>query len=347
MPSPFPLGVRVAVLAAAAAGLTAAVLGGLALPVWAVALGTAAVAGVVAYAAVRVRIARRLAAARDALRSARERRFEGLDDLDAAGETDELDALLYQAYRAGRALQQEIVRLERLENYRREFLGDVSHELRTPIFAISGFAESLLDGALDDGRVSRRFVEKILANARRLDALTRDLAEIARIETGELQMRPEPFDLRGLARETVDALEPVAAERRVGLAVAVPAGLPAVVGDRARVQQVLANLVENAVKYNEPGGHVRVTAVATAEGVRVAVVDDGVGIPPEEVPRLTERFYRVDRSRSRTQGGTGLGLAIVKHILEAHGRRLEVESRVGEGSTFAFTLPTAPARLSA
>jgi two-component system phosphate regulon sensor histidine kinase PhoR len=230
-------------------------------------------------------------------------------------------------------------RLERLADYRRSFLGDVSHELRTPIFAISGFAESLLDGALDDPEVRDRFVEKILANARRLDALARDLAEISRIESGELRMRTAAFDLGPLARETVDALEPLARERGIEASVAVPDGTPAVLGDRGRIQQVLANLVENALKYTEQGGHVRLTADRTSEGVRVAVVDDGIGIATEDVERVTERFFRVDRSRSRSEGGTGLGLSIVKHILEAHGGRLTVESTPGVGSTFAFTLP--------
>lgn len=340
--APSRLALRIAALVAGVVGLAALLLHALALPAPVEAVLVAAAAALAAYAAVRARVARRLDVAREALRAARKRRFEGLDQLESVGARDELDALVYQAYRAGRALQEEIERLERVEDYRREFLGDVSHELRTPIFAVSGFAESLLDGALDDDRVRRRFVEKIAANARRLDALTRDLAEIARIETGELQMRPEPFDLRSLVHETLDALEPLATERRVALEMDVAAGFPPVLGDRARLQQVLANLVENGVKYNEPGGRVLVTARREEGGpLRVTVEDDGIGIPPEEVPRLTERFFRVDKSRSREQGGTGLGLAIVKHILEAHGQRLHVESRVGEGSTFEFTLPTA------
>jgi two-component system phosphate regulon sensor histidine kinase PhoR len=152
-------------------------------------------------------------------------------------------------------------------------------------------------------------------------------------------MRSEAFDVASFARETVEALEPLAGERRVDLQAPVPEGLPRVSGDRARLQQVLANLVENAIKYSEPGGHVTLSATAGAGGVRISVADDGIGIAPEDVPRVTERFFRVDRSRARSEGGTGLGLSIAKHIVEAHGGRLEVESRLGEGSTFAFTLP--------
>ncbi len=328
----------VGVVAAVGAGLS----GGLANGLWAGA-AMAAVAAVAAYVAVSRQIAGRLELARQTLREARKRRFDALAALPATGR-DELDALIHQVGRAGRTLQREIERLEQAESYRREFLGDVSHELRTPIFAVSGFAETLLDGALDDDRVRRRFVEKIFQNASRLDALTRDLSDISKLETGRLQIRRAPFDMAGLATEVVEGLERVAREHDVALAARVPAGL-AVVGDRDRLRQVLTNLVENAVKYNEPGGHVEVTARARDTGdARVRVVDDGIGIPEEALGRLTERFFRVDKSRSRVRGGTGLGLAIVKHILEAHGQRLDVESRVGYGSTFAFALPLASAR---
>ncbi|MDX1421212.1 MAG: ATP-binding protein [Rubricoccaceae bacterium] len=317
-------------------------------------VGQAVVVAVVgaasAYAAAHAFVARRLELARQTLREARKRRFEALANLQRGPARDELDDLMYQVYRAGRALQEEIERLETLENYRREFLGDVSHELRTPIFAVSGFAESLLDGALDDERVRRRFVEKILANAHRLDALTRDLAEISRIETGDLQMTMEPFDLQGLVVEAVESLEKLARTRGVHLGLDLPSPVPRAVGDRDRLRQVLTNLVENAIEYNEPGGRVTV-AVERLEGVggapprlHVAVGDDGIGIPEALIPRLTERFFRVDKSRSRAQGGTGLGLAIVKHILEAHGQRLRIESRPGAGSTFAFRLPEAEPR---
>jgi two-component system phosphate regulon sensor histidine kinase PhoR len=304
------------------------------------ALAVALVSAVVAYRSVHARIAARLELARRALREARKRRFEALADLPSGTSRDEIDALILQVYRAGRALQQEIERLENAESFRRDFLGDVSHELRTPIFAVAGFSETLLDGALDDDRVRRRFVEKILANARRLESLTRDLTAIADLETGRMQLHPTAIDLRTLAGETVDALQRMADDRQVSLTISIPDGLPPALADRDRLRQVLSNLVENATKYNQPGGRVEVTARRLPSGeLRVSVIDDGIGIPVEDIPRLTERFFRVDKSRSREQGGTGLGLAIVKHILEAHGQRLSVESRPGYGSSFAFSVP--------
>ena len=299
------------------------------------------VAGLAAYGAVHFFVARRLELARQTLRQARKRRFDTLGLLRDAADRDELDELLWQVYRAGRTLQQEIERLERIENYRREFLGNVSHELKTPIFVISGFAEQLLDGALEDEAVNRKFVEKIGRNAARLDMLARDLLAISRIESGELKMTMTSFDLAALVDEVAEAIEPVAQGREVTLLQRLPPDLPLVRGDREQLRQVLVNLADNAVKYNNPGGRVELSARQTPEDtVRVAVVDDGIGIPGKAIPRLTERFYRVDSSRSRAQGGTGLGLAIVKHILEAHGQRLQVESRIGYGSSFAFELAT-------
>ena len=343
------LSLRVATAVAGAVGVVGA--GGAAVAgTWgglAAALALVVVAGVATYVAVSRQVADRLELARLTLRAARKRRFDALARLPGragvGGDRDELDALIHQVGRAGRALQDEVERLERLESYRREFLGDVSHELRTPIFAVAGFAETLLDGALDDDRVRRRFVEKVLANARRLEALTADLTEISKLETGRLVLDPVPFALGALLAEVVDGLEVMACERGVGLAARPAPDLPAVVADRPRLRQVLTNLAENAVKYNERGGSVELTARLRPSGeVRVAVVDDGIGIPADALPRLTDRFFRVDKSRSRAEGGTGLGLAIVKHILEAHGARLDVESRVGYGSTFSFTLPAAP-----
>jgi two-component system phosphate regulon sensor histidine kinase PhoR len=232
--------------------------------------------------------------------------------------------------------------MQRMETYRRDFIGNVSHELKTPIFTIQGFSETLLDGALEDERVRRSFVEKIRRNAHRLGNLARDLTEIARLETSGQETRREPFDLLKLVREVMEAVEPVAEDKRVTLHAHLPTTLPKAYGDPERIRQVVTNLVENGIRYNNEGGRVELSARATSggEGIKLTVADNGIGVAPEHLPRLTERFYRVDTSRSRNEGGTGLGLAIVKHVLQAHDAKLLVESTPGRGTTFGFTLAT-------
>ncbi len=300
------------------------------------------VTGLSVYATVRNVVTNRLTLAQATLREARKRKFDRLSSVQVERRDDELDEMLWQVYQAGRVLQQEIERLEKLEHYRRDFVGNVSHELKTPIFVIGGFAEQLLAGALEDPKVNRRFAEKILRNAHRLQQLSQDLIAISRLESGETAVQLRPLAIRALAVEVLDALEPIAEPKRVTLRASIPPDLPHVVGDRELLRQVLSNLVDNAIKYSNEGGRVEISAHVIRDekgaAVNVEVADDGIGIPPEAIPRITERFYRVDRSRSRQQGGTGLGLAIVKHILEAHDARLHVESRVGEGSAFGFVL---------
>ncbi len=295
--------------------------------------------GALAYAVTHYRVHDRLCRTQTTLRRIRQHEF---DDLDAATAPtgDELNALIWEVYRTGRKLEKEIRELKQMENYRREFIGNVSHELKTPIFSVQGFTETLLNGALEDESVNRTFLEKILTNVNRLENLARDLSDIARIETGELEMSAAAFDLYEVAKEVVESLEIKAENQGIALDQRVPETLPEVYGDRERIRQVLVNLVDNAIKYNESGGHVDIVARELPEGeVKISVVDDGIGVEPDKIERLTERFYRVDKSRSRNQGGTGLGLAIVKHILGAHDRKLQIESTPGSGSTFGFTLP--------
>lgn len=283
-------------------------------------------------------VGRRIDLARSVLRQIRKHRF---DNLEAAHlpKGDELNDLVWQVYRTGQVLEAEMRDLRQMEDYRKEFLGNVSHELKTPIFAIRGFTETLLDGAIENPAVNRSFLDKILRNADRLSNLARDLGEISRIETGELKMEMAPFSLKALVGEILESLDPMARAKDVRLAVSGLDALPAVLGDPERLRQVVTNLVDNAIKYNNPGGTVEVVARPLPSGhVKVSVADDGIGIGSEHIGRITERFYRVDRSRSRSQGGTGLGLAIVKHILAAHGTTLMVESRPGSGSTFGFSL---------
>jgi two-component system phosphate regulon sensor histidine kinase PhoR len=283
-------------------------------------------------------VTRRLALGRTLLRQIRHSRFENLKDAHLP-RGDELNDMVRQVFRTGQVLEREMTELRRMEDYRRDFIGNVSHELKTPIFAIRGFAETLEGGALEDPEVNRKFVDRILRNADRLDHLARDLGEIARIEQGELRMCPVQFSMGDLVQEIVESLEPIASRELVRLAAKIPADLPYVVGDREHLRQVIVNLMENAIKYNNEEGVVTLEAQKAGAEAKISVTDDGIGIPKDLIPRITERFFRVDKSRSRSQGGTGLGLAIVKHILAAHDRTLLVESREGIGSTFSFMLP--------
>lgn len=310
---------------------------GLGVEIWTV-LFFAILGSIITYVVCTMMSRRRFALAQTQLRRLRQQTFGELESVDAEVD-DELDEINWHIYRSGISLEKELSELRKAANYRREFLGDVSHELKTPIFAIRGLAETLRDGALDDPNVNRSFVEKIIRNAERLDMLARDLAEISRMESGGIKMEFEPISLPHLISEIVESLEYKAKECGIRLVQNVEAGLPQVVADRARMRQVLSNLADNAIKYNREGGTAEVLASRAGGGVRVAVRDDGIGVAAADVPRLTERFYRVERSRSRGEGGTGLGLAIVKHILAAHQTQLQIDSELGTGSTFAFTFP--------
>ncbi len=238
------------------------------------------------------------------------------------------------------AMNADIIQLRKLERVRTEFLGNVSHELRTPIFAIQGMLETLLDGALSDPEVNRTFVERSLANTKRLNTLLGDLIEISRIESGEMKMSFRYFPVGELLSQVVTEMRPIADQNRVALTADLTTIGMAVLGDRDRLKQVMINLVDNAIKYNHAGGTVAISAAREDSGVKISVTDNGVGIADDQIPRIFERFYRVDKERSREAGGTGLGLAIVKHIIEAHGSRVSVTSTPGSGSTFSFILRT-------
>ena len=270
------------------------------------------------------------------LHGVEERAFDALpDSIEGAGDIHSLQRAVIST---GRTLEKELGNLERIETYRRDFLGNVSHELKTPIFAIQGFAETLLGGALEREDVRGEFVEKIRQNAVRLDNLANDLSEIAKIETGELTMRVRPFDAKVLLHEVVETLEARADAKGIKLGYTVSPGLPHVLADDERIRQVLLNLVDNGIKYTNEGGSVGIAARGVGGQVRFTVSDTGIGIAPQYIGRVTERFFRVDLSRSRAQGGTGLGLAIAKHILNAHGSQLRIASEPGHGSTFSFSL---------
>jgi two-component system phosphate regulon sensor histidine kinase PhoR len=237
-------------------------------------------------------------------------------------------------------LNEDIQKLKKLEQVRSEFLGNVSHELRTPIFSIQGMLETLLNGALDDKEVSRNFVERALANTNRLNILLSDLIEISRIESGEMKMSFRYFDIGEMLVYVTEEMEEIARQKGVRLVLENEIQKKDVFGDKERVKQVLSNLINNAIKYNRPQGSVTVRCSDIEGAVRVTVEDTGVGIPAEHIPRIFERFYRVDKERSREAGGTGLGLAIVKHIVDAHGSKISVVSEAGKGTAFSFVLKT-------
>ena len=233
----------------------------------------------------------------------------------------------------------DLTRLKQLENTRQEFVANVSHELRTPLSLIKGFVETLLDGAKNDPELSARFLKTIEKHTDRLTYLIEDLLTISHLESGRILMNMKTVRLQKEVDRVRDDLQSRAQEKEVKVENRVGEDLFAR-ADSERLQQVLFNLVENAIKYGRANGHVAVDAKPLADKrIEVSVQDDGPGIPAEARERVFERFYRVDRARSRETGGTGLGLSIVKHIIQAHGGEVGVRSEVGQGSTFYFTLP--------
>ncbi|MBX7216292.1 MAG: two-component sensor histidine kinase [Candidatus Kapabacteria bacterium] len=235
----------------------------------------------------------------------------------------------------------DIAELKRLERVRSEFLGNVSHELRTPIFSVQGYLETLIDGAMDDPNVREDFLNKAHHNVLRLHTLLTDLIEISRIESGEMKMSFRYFNADEFLRSIVEELRPTAQIAGIELHYApplTPNGNATVFGDRERIKQAMVNLIENAIKYNKPNGLVTVSLELVGEQGVFRVADTGIGIPEGDIRRIFERFYRVNKDRSRAVGGSGLGLAIVKHIIEAHNATITVRSVHGEGSTFSFWL---------
>lgn len=242
-----------------------------------------------------------------------------------------------------RKAESDIADLKRLEQVRSEFLGNVSHELRTPIFSVQGYLETLLDGAIDDAEVRDEFLEKAHNNMLRLHTLLNDLIEISRIESGAMKLSFRYFDLLAHSRAILERLRSTAEITNVSISFSAKGedkeGKIVVLGDKKRIEQVLVNLIDNGIKYNKPGGEVQLAVIAKKKTVHITVSDTGSGIPAEHLNRIFERFYRVDKGRSRDVGGSGLGLAIVKHIVEAHGSHIAVQSTPDVGTTFSFTLP--------
>ena len=235
----------------------------------------------------------------------------------------------------------EITRLKQNEAFRKQYLGNVAHELKTPIFNIQGYISTLLDGGLEDELINRKYLERAEKSIDRLINIVSDLDTISKLENDMNRLKMETFDIVALAKEIADQLEIEAAKRNIKLSVKGADSLPSqfrVTADKHFVGQVLVNLIANSIHYGKEGGSTRIRFRDMADKVLVEVEDTGVGISKEDMPRIFERFSRVDKSRSREQGGTGLGLAIVKHIVEAHGERVTVRSELGTGTTFAFPL---------
>jgi len=234
---------------------------------------------------------------------------------------------------------EEIEQLEKLENYRKEFLGNVSHELKTPIFNIQGYISTLLDGGLEDKSINRDYLIRGMKSVDRMIAIVEDLRTITQLEKGELEIEEEHFDIVALTKDVIDAQELKAKEKKISLELANDSSQQVFAfGDRFRIRQVIVNLIVNSVKYGKENGKTTIKISDIGEKIIVEVADSGIGIPKEHLLRIFERFYRADKSRSREQGGTGLGLSIVKHILEAHGQTIDVMSTEGTGSVFSFTL---------
>lgn len=243
---------------------------------------------------------------------------------------------------AGILVLYDITEIRKLEGLRQEFVANVSHELKTPLTSIKGFIETLSGGALQDLERSRTFLKMMEEDADRLTRLIGDLLELSKIESKEIVLKLESVDLKDELEKVVVAFSPRLKDKKITVQNHLSAnGLPRVLADRDQLKQVLVNLFDNAVKFSGEGGKIAFEADMIGNQIRVSVEDTGIGIPEKAIPRIFERFFRVDQARSRELGGTGLGLAIVKHIVEAHGGSVSCESELGQGSKFSFTLPIA------
>jgi two-component system phosphate regulon sensor histidine kinase PhoR len=237
--------------------------------------------------------------------------------------------------------QKELEHLKKLENYRKEFLGNVSHELKTPIFNIQGYISTLIDGGINDARINTDYLKRADKSVDRMIHIIDDLETISQLESGTLSLDIENFNIVEQIKDISSQIEIQAAKKNIHIKIQAQKENIKTASDRFRMRQVLSNLLSNSIKYGKENGETLVTIESDKEKVTVTVSDNGIGIEAKHLPRLFERFYRVDKGRSREQGGTGLGLSIVKHIIEAHGQTIMVSSEFGKGTTFIFTLPKA------
>jgi two-component system phosphate regulon sensor histidine kinase PhoR len=232
----------------------------------------------------------------------------------------------------------DITELKKLERVRKDFVANVSHELKTPLTSIKGFVEALQDGAVNDLEQSKRFLSIISQHTDRMNNIISDLLQLSQVESRELELKIESFSIREMVEEVVYTLKRTSEEKSQSLGINLPSRDQKVLGDKYRINQALTNLVDNAIRYTPNGGKVSIEAQDKGEFVEITVMDNGIGIPPKDLPRIFERFYTIDRGRSRDSGGTGLGLSIVRHIIEAHGGKIDVQSQLGKGSRFSFSL---------
>jgi len=237
---------------------------------------------------------------------------------------------------------QEIERLKELERYRKDFVGNVSHELKTPIFNIQGYILTLLEGGLEDPNINKLYLNRAEKSIDRMISIVEDLESINKLETGELKPRFEVFDIVKIVEYVFELEQPLSNERNISLLSTQKPDKPLMVkADKKRIIEVLTNLIVNGIKYGKKSGFVKVSFYDFDDKIMIEVSDNGIGIGKKDLLRIFERFYRVDKSRSREQGGTGLGLSIVKHIIEAHYQTINVQSEINEGTTFTFTLEKA------
>ncbi len=237
---------------------------------------------------------------------------------------------------------EEITRLKDLERYRKEFVGNVSHELKTPIFNIQGYVLTLLEGGIDDPKINKLYLQRTEKSIDRMISIVEDLESITKLESGELKINLVDFDLVKLTEDVFELAQMLANERSISLEYATKIDKPIMIhADKKRIMEVMNNLVGNGIKYGKKRGHVKVGFYDLHETILIEISDNGIGMDKNDLPRIFERFYRVDKSRSREMGGTGLGLSIVKHIIEAHDQTINVKSVVDKGTTFTFTLEKA------
>jgi len=250
----------------------------------------------------------------------------------------DIDTVEKEAEEWANAKEEELKQMKQDENYRREFIGNVSHELKTPIFNIQGYVQTLLDGGLEDETINMKYLKRTNKSVDRMINIVDDLEVISRLETEQSELDIQSFNIIQLVEEVFDQLEMKASNMNINLKLENESSTDFVKGDRDKIQQVFMNLISNSIKYGKDGGLTRVRFFDMENNILIEVADNGIGIDENSLGRLFERFYRVDKNRSREIGGTGLGLAIVKHILEGHNQTINVRSTKGVGSTFSFIL---------